>query len=323
MADSLVSIVIPAYNVANYIARCVESLEQQTYSNYEVIFVNDGSTDNTQKLLEEIVAKDKRYRLINQKNKGLSGARNTGIDEATGKYIYFLDPDDWIAPELIEVCVGYLEEKQVDMVFFDFYLAQSATEYKKQEWFSDRPDGLYTPDEALAALFDCQFGNYAWSSLAKLDLFKNNKIYFPEGRTYEDLGTTYRLLGNSQKIGYLDKHLYYYYQNNMNSITKTWKYQDYLDTKLNLEEIATYIAENYPAVSHRLINLELNMLFLFLDQSYGSKYTASLINEIDQRFYETNGKINKKNKVKYLLLKTRLYFLIKKLRGQVKSGSVN
>jgi len=313
-----VSIVVPAYNVESYIRRCVASIDKQTYNNYEVIFVNDGSTDNTQAVLEEVISEKQNYKLVNQKNMGLSGARNTGIKHAKGEFIYFLDPDDWIEPELLAKCVAHLSEKQVDMVFFDFYLTQSKVDYQKQYWFKNRPQsGSYSGQEALEILLDCKIGNYAWSSLARTKLFTDNKIEFPVGRTYEDLATTYKLIGKSRAVYFIDDNLYYYYQNNNSSITKTWKYKDYLDTMESFGEIEEYMQANYPELLKNLVNLRLNMLFAFLDNSYGSEYCAKMQEQIVNIMIRDRTDTSLKNKFKYLLLKTKLYFIVKKLRRQV------
>ncbi len=314
----LVSIVVPAYNVENYVRRCIESIDKQTYSNYEVIFVNDGSTDNTQTILEEFVNKKQNYKLVNQKNVGLSGARNTGIRHAQGEFIYFLDPDDWIESGLLAKSVTYLSEKQVDMVFFDFYLTQGKEGYKKQFWFKNRPQsGSYSSKEALEILLDCKIGNYSWSNVARTKLFTDNKIEFPSGRTYEDLATTYKLIGKSRAIYFIDDHLYYYYQNNAGSITKTWKYKDYLDTMKSFGEIEEYMHVNYPELLKKLVNLKLTMLFSFLDNSYGSEYCSKIQEQIITIVIREYADISLKNRFKYLLLKTKLYFVVKKLRRQV------
>ncbi|KRM57440.1 glycosyltransferase family 2 protein [Ligilactobacillus animalis] len=314
----LVSIVVPAYNVEKYVHRCVSSIDAQEYENYEVIFVNDGSTDGTQKLLEEIVSQKPRYKLVNQENMGLSGARNTGIRHAKGEYIYFLDPDDWIEKDLLSKCIACLSEQKADMVFFDFYFTQSEVDHQAQFWFKNRPkSGCYPSDEALEFLLDCRIGNYAWSSVARTKIFTDNEIEFPVGRTYEDLATTYKLIGKSQKVYFLDDHLYYYYQNNNSSITKTWKYKDYLDTKESFGEIESYMKTNYPELLQKLVNLKLNMLFAFLDNSYGSQYCTKMQEQISDIIAKDRRDVSLKNKVKYSLLKTKLYFVIKKMRGQV------
>lgn len=105
MNTPLVSIVIPVYNVELYLRECLDSVISQTYHNLEIICVNDGSPDNSLSILEEYAAKDSRIRIISQENAGISVARNTGMDVATGEYIYFLDSDDYIALEMVERCV--------------------------------------------------------------------------------------------------------------------------------------------------------------------------------------------------------------------------
>ena len=110
----LVSIVVPVYNVENYVSKCIQSIFRQTFKNYELIVVNDGSTDNSLSKLQKF--SDNRLKIINQKNKGLSGARNTGIKRAIGKYITFIDSDDWISEDYLEVMVSYARKYNADIV---------------------------------------------------------------------------------------------------------------------------------------------------------------------------------------------------------------
>lgn len=117
-----VSIVIPVYNVQNYIRRCLDSVLQQTYLNLEIIIVNDGSTDNSYAICQEYVQKDNRIQLIHKKNEGVAVARNTGLDKAIGKYIYFCDPDDWVDERLIEENLELAKGTNADIVLFGFYV---------------------------------------------------------------------------------------------------------------------------------------------------------------------------------------------------------
>lgn len=116
----MVSIVVPIYNVENYLTRCLDSILAQDYINYEVLMVNDGSTDNSGRLAQKYTS-DSRFKLINQKNAGVSVARNTGIEHANGKYIYFLDPDDWISFNLLSEAIKNIKEKMWIWYFLTFF----------------------------------------------------------------------------------------------------------------------------------------------------------------------------------------------------------
>lgn len=124
-----VSIIIPVYNVEKYIRQCLESVINQTYKNIEIIVINDGTKDGSMKIVEEYL-EDKRIKIINKNNGGLSSARNKGIEEATGEYIYFLDSDDWIEKDTIEVLVK--NSKDVDIIEANFFYFDEITKIKEK-----------------------------------------------------------------------------------------------------------------------------------------------------------------------------------------------
>lgn len=121
MRNKKVSVIIPVYNTVNYLNQCLESAVSQTYQNMEIICVDDGSTDGSEKMADEFAAKDKRVKVIHQKNRGESNARNTGLRIATGGYIGFMDCDDWIEPDMYESLVKALEDENADMAIAGFY----------------------------------------------------------------------------------------------------------------------------------------------------------------------------------------------------------
>ena len=118
--NTLISVVIPVYNVEKYLRRCLDSVLNQTYQDWEAICVNDGSLDNSEKILSEYAKLDSRFKIINKQNGGLSDARNTGLKNAKGKYVIFLDSDDFIHPQTLEITYELAEKKNADMVLFDF-----------------------------------------------------------------------------------------------------------------------------------------------------------------------------------------------------------
>ena len=115
MQKDLISVVVPCYNMSHYLKDCFESLDNQTYKNFEVIFVNDGSTDDTLQLLKQYCKNKTNCQLVDQQNAGLSGARNSGLKLATGEYVYFYDPDDFLSPQLLFVLHKNLVEYNADI----------------------------------------------------------------------------------------------------------------------------------------------------------------------------------------------------------------
>uniref|UniRef100_UPI003AEFCC04 glycosyltransferase family 2 protein n=1 Tax=Cetobacterium sp. TaxID=2071632 RepID=UPI003AEFCC04 len=158
MSTLKVSIIIPVYNVELYLREALDSVINQTLKEIEIIIVNDGSTDNSLEIVKEYETKDHRIIVINQENQGLSGARNSGLKIAKGHYIYFMDSDDYIALDTLEICYECALEKQLDFVFFD---AQSFTkddidisEYNYDRSRNIKEKTIYSGKEALKKLLN-------------------------------------------------------------------------------------------------------------------------------------------------------------------------
>ncbi len=243
MQSGLVSVIIPVYNVEKYLDRCINSVLRQSYNNIEIILVDDGSTDSSGKRCDDY----KKYgaKVIHQDNLGLSAARNTGMKNAMGKYIMFLDSDDWIEETLLEQAVIKIEDDDSDICFFDWNIVYdnmhipSTMQHKKYPLITTS-----TPQECFTFLFEHKIENFAVMNVAKRELYKKNNITFPMGKYYEDIFTTYRLIGGANKISYINKKGYFYYQRN-NSIVHEVDYKkmnDYLDA---LEMMRHYIDDKY------------------------------------------------------------------------------
>lgn len=252
------SLIVPMYNVESYIIECLESIFVQMNNNaVEIILVNDGSTDNTMKLVDSFLAKQstnlvKRVEVINQENRGLSGARNSGLKMAKGDFIYFLDSDDYISYDFFDRVLPVLNNK-LDIVEFNarfFYIKDN------EKVFSDRKNiyevGLHTVnDENMRAKF------YGWQDWAVWYRVYNREIWkdrlFPEGWLYEDALTIPFIYQRVKNIYSLDYPLIYY-RNNPNSIMNTKNSQsipsiDYAIQKFSKQDQTPYIK----VVSNRFI----------------------------------------------------------------------
>ncbi|HIT66103.1 MAG TPA: glycosyltransferase family 2 protein [Candidatus Merdisoma merdipullorum] len=203
----LISVIIPVYRVEEYLSRCVDSVLAQTYENMEVILVDDGSPDGCPAICDAYAALDSRVRVLHQKNTGLSGARNAGIDASHGKWLAFVDSDDYLAPRflerLYEVCVDTGSD-----------LGVCRWEYVKGEPIPERGSGgvrVYTGREMLANLYtpDGAYFVVAWNKLYRRELFQ--EIRYPQGRIHEDEATTYRIYDRTERATYVDSSLYGYF----------------------------------------------------------------------------------------------------------------
>ena len=203
--NPLVSVIVPVYNVERYLDECLNSIRQQTYENLEIIVVEDCSTDNSLNTLIKHL-EDSRVKLIqHEKNSGLSAARNTGIDAAKGDYIMFVDSDDHIHNNLIQLCLDNTSKKELDLIVFDFQsfydgvkIDNKLNKNKKYE------SKLFNQSEYL------KYHHFAWLKFLRADILKNNILRFPVGYYYEDWPFHWELAFNNYRILHLSAPLYYY-----------------------------------------------------------------------------------------------------------------
>ena len=205
---SKISIVVPIYNVENYLPRCIESLIRQTYQNLEIILVNDGSTDSCLSICNYYSKKDKRIVVVDKTNGGLSDARNAGIEIAHGNYITFVDSDDYVS----EHYVSHLYEAIVS-ANADISIVKCNTFYEDTEksfTLSDQLGSIETisSEEAILRTLDIVLRQSAWGKLYPISLFKN--IRFPVGALYEDLAIVFYLMCKCSTIAIADNYDYYY-----------------------------------------------------------------------------------------------------------------
>lgn len=207
MNEPLISIIIPIYRVEQYLRRCLDSVVNQTYANLDIILVDDGSPDNCPQICDDYAAKDNRITVIHKKNGGLSDARNAGLDICKGKFISFVDSDDWIDTNYVKVLFDLLTETNTDIAIANFFKTDGT---KKAPAFPIHHKTL-TPAEAIIC---CTRGNtpafaISCSKLYKKELFDN--LRFPVGKYHEDEFTTHLLFYKSASIAYTSQVLYYYY----------------------------------------------------------------------------------------------------------------
>lgn len=209
-----ISIIVPVYNTSKYLEKCLYSLINQTIKNIEIIVVNDGSTDNSLEIINKIAKEDERIKVYNKKNGGLSSARNYGIEKSIGKYIGFVDSDDYVREDMYEILKKNLEDNSADMSICRWYLVEN--EIKRECNFKTENKVLNSEDAINVLLSHSSFDNFVVTKLYKRELFDN--IRFDEGKLLEDLLIMYKLINKSKLISLCSEPLYYYVQRN-NSIT--------------------------------------------------------------------------------------------------------
>lgn len=242
------SIVVPIYNVADYLRRCVDSLLHQDLelSDYEIILIDDGSTDGSGAIADAYAAKFNHIRTIHQANAGLSGARNTGIGAACGEYLQFVDSDDYLEPNVLRALLDKMAAERLDVLRFNYQNVderyRAFEPYKEHKPFVDYRDSV---TDGLAFLTErLGYGCYAWQFMVRADLVKGCR--FTEGIYFEDTDWTPRLLASAQRVTSVDT-LVYNYLMRRGSITQSIsceKKRKLLDDKLFLvDSLAAQMAD--------------------------------------------------------------------------------
>ena len=208
----LISIVVPIYNVENYLRTCLDSIENQTYSNIEVLLINDGSPDSSGEICQEYVARDSRFHYFEKENGGLSDARNYGIERSNGKYLTFVDSDDWLNLTYVEDLYQAAIRNDADTVVSHYTIYnESDRNYYVHIW-DDYYEKTCTGEELVLELPSLELNGYvyitSWGILFKKELFNN--IRFPKGKVIEDSRTNYKLFFRSNKVAYIHKEIYYH-----------------------------------------------------------------------------------------------------------------
>ena len=235
----LISVIVPVYKVEEYLHKCVDSILAQTYTNLEIILVDDGSPDNCGKICDEYAEKDSRIKVIHQENGGLSAARNTGLDIATGNYIGFVDSDDYIDPDYIECMARHLYDGElISCVVID--------ENENGELINKKnvPDRIFSSADSLSEM--CHEKVLGTSACGKLILKRIVEEYrFPEGKLYEDLFTVYKWFANSERITTASDTAYHYVHHFGSISNNKWNSRT-TDLMEAAEELLIYITKHYP-----------------------------------------------------------------------------
>lgn len=250
MEKDKISVIVPVYNVENYLAKCLDSIVNQTYKNLEIIVIDDGSTDSSPSICDIYKEKDKRIKVIHKENGGISSARNIGLKHATGNFIAFVDSDDWIDLSMYEKLLSKQKEKDYDMVFcryFKVYPKEGTRKVYENDLvrFCEKGDIHYifypkvVKNKGDIEFFYNNVPAYLVRILFKKDIISTNLN--EEVKHKEDVVFLTKLLasGNSKKIAVLDEYLYYYLQTE-NSVSRS--YGKYLNN--NLQKFLPSIVEN-------------------------------------------------------------------------------
>lgn len=304
-----ISLIIPVYNVENFITRCLASVEKQTYKDFEVIIVNDGSTDSSAQIIDSFASQNPNFKVFTIENRGLGGARNYGIEKATGEYIIFLDSDDYIAENCIERFVSSAERDDGDIICCNFCdVAEDGTPllyYKNR--FSEAITNIYKQPQILFNRFS------ALGKMFKRELFED--MQFVSREWYEDLRLIVKLYLNAKKIVYIEDFLFFYVQR-QGSIMNNSNVKRNLEIIAAFEDVLSYYKEknvydtfkeefNYLVVEHILIAAVTRVALT------KNKAKKAVINKLLEYVSSFDG-IYKNRYIKRLSLQKRLILFLNK-----------
>lgn len=243
----MISVIIPIYNVMPYLPMCLDSILNQSHRNLEIILVDDGSTDGCPQLCDDYAIKDSRIKVIHKKNGGLSDARNKGVETATGKWIYFVDSDDWLDKDAILKLHQFAIEHDCDVVQENmYYVYRENMLYRKASTRELYKTILDRNDAMRELIINDRVKNFAWGKLYKAELIKD--LAFPKGKYFEDSFWQHYVIDKVNRYGIIDEPLYYYRQREDSiSGTPSNKIKDLLEgNKQRLDFIQRIYPNLYP-----------------------------------------------------------------------------
>lgn len=262
----MISVIVPVYNMKIYLKRCMKTLIMQTQDNYEIILVDDGSTDGSSEICDEYAKENPDLiRVIHKENGGLSSARNAGIEEATGRYIIFPDPDDWVEPDYLKALVELKKKYKTDLVCTGYSI-----DYDDNRKIIGLNESTVIMDQvkALESLFipPCMNG-FAWNKLYRLDIIKQNKLFFLDNvGTTEDLDFAYRYIKYSRSVVFAPNIASYHYYQRDGAATHSRFSEKMIDSIHTYEKIIGNEKDNIKitnAAKVEICNTSLNLLLAY------------------------------------------------------------
>lgn len=311
-----ISIILPIYNVEKYLDNCMDSLFNQTYSNFEVIMVDDGSTDGCADICNKYMEMDKRVRVYHKKNGGLSDARNFGIEKAMKDYITCIDPDDYVDEDYLEYLVFLISKYETKMAICQHRVVFDNG--KIRDYGANGDEMIESSKCIERMLYHDIIDTSAWGKLYHKSLFDN--VQYPKGKIFEDIGTTYLLMLQCEKIavGYQSKYNYIFHDNSIvNSKFKISK----LDMIEMTDKMATDVLQKYPDMKDAVMSRRVYSRISTLNQMINEKGYLNIKKQLMTFIYDNaqcvlkNKKVPKRDKIAICLLRVdyNLYKIIWKI----------
>lgn len=245
MNGIMVSVVVPVYNVEPYLEKCLDSLVNQTYKNYEVLLIDDGSTDSSGKICDDYVKKYPCLRVFHKENGGVSDARNYAVPYIRGSYVAYVDADDYVEPDYVLEMVEIASNDEADMIISAIQREHlDGTIIKKKKYTNEKK--IFTPERALEMMCYDKLGVYIWGKLISLKIV--TRFLFPKEIAFgEDMAVMYQMIGSCSRIVFLDVPLYHYVKRDGSALNRGW-FNPVMDIMETSKHLMNYITENFPKI---------------------------------------------------------------------------
>lgn len=325
MNNIKISLIIPVYNVDKYLREMLQSIFTQTFKEFEVIIINDGSTDNSEKIILEFKGKYNNLIYIKQENKGQSVARNTAIKYIRGKYTLFLDADDYLEKNMLERMYYEAERKLADIVICAY---RKVYDYKNDKIdtivFNAEEGKIYNNIEVLNMMLDYKVKGYLWNKMFLTENIKSENMNFAEGKIIEDIFPVYKQVSASKKIVFINEELYNYRQRRTSSLHQKKSYKLINDYKFAMESIINYSKNINEIDKNKLLQFIINSQtvqiidFLKLEKKISKEiYEKSCIVNLSIFNILFRYNISLKIKAKAILFNLRLLHIFYKIVGEL------
>lgn len=297
-----VSIIVPVYNAQAYLEDCITSLLNQTYKNIEIILINDGSTDDSLNICKNWANKDERIKLVSKENGGVSSARNAGLDNVTGRYLSFVDPDDYVSSNYIETLYKDLTSNDAQISIIGHETVNGQARYIDKCDFSQNIS-ILSPKEAILMMSSYKyFGVALWDKMFDIKLWKD--VRFPDVKIGEDWFVIYDIFDSARKIVY-NTAVCYFYRKTTNSLSKNKKIS--LDCVLASKHALDLVSEKYPDIKNKCYtiyvneNLSVYNKILMSGKKDSENKKVVLENAINSRKYIDYSILSAKKKIQFFL----------------------
>lgn len=294
------SVIVPVYKVEKYIHKCVESILNQTFTDFELILVDDGSPDDCGRICDEYAKKDARVRVIHKENGGLSDARNFGIEAAKGEIIGFVDSDDIIDANMYGDMIGYMKEHDLDVVCADTYVVRGERKKFNPRYDTDK---IFMRDEAINEILNGTLDNSAVNKIYKRSIMGD--VRYPKGRVYEDVATTYKYIFQARRVGYICKPYYYYFKRGGSIVSSSFNSNSRYDCFKGYKERLAFAVYNDLGCAEDCRVLAVETALATLTAFYANKESedSARYKDIVSFLRENGAKVKNKlkNKHKFLL----------------------